>query len=118
MLDPYGDEEPARHLAFNAFGAVEPFDGSVKGRATIDTLGLDRPSVTSSRVEKAARATLTLGKVAAALDRGQEDEVGAQLADLVQLGTRGYAHAGMVRCMAVQALGLSWEQIVELAAEV
>lgn len=114
LLDPYGPEDPVDHLAFHEFGVEGLSD---IGRATIDTLGLNRPSLTSSRLEKARQTVVTLKKIELALDNGASGDRVAELCrDLQTAGTFGNAHAGMVRCMAVQTLGLPWSDVEALAS--
>ena len=45
LLDPYGDENPAKHLRFDTIGQVSAAPESRIGRETIRTLGLDRDSL-------------------------------------------------------------------------
>ncbi|MCA9566823.1 MAG: hypothetical protein KC656_03235 [Myxococcales bacterium] len=111
VLDPYGTDDPAEHLAFDELGAVEAFGGSVRGRATIDVLGLDRPSVRRSRKEKAEGTWFLLARIEQAVDGGDLDAVRERLADLARLGAADTVHAGMVRCIATQKLGIPWEEV-------
>ena len=112
LLDPYGTEDPVVHLAFSEFG-VEGL--TAIGRATIETLGLNRPSLISSRLEKARQTLVTLKKIEIALDDGAASRVADLCGDLRTAGTFGNAHAGMVRCMAVQTMGIPWADIEGLA---
>jgi uncharacterized protein (TIGR02646 family) len=48
LLHPY-DDDPDEHLEFVADGVVRPRDGSKKGRATIDVLGLNRRVLVDAR---------------------------------------------------------------------
>lgn len=115
LLDPYGEVDPALHLTFDQLGTVSALDGSPIGQATIETLGLWRVSVQTSRREKAKETWRVLQIVEDAAAAGQDDVVRERLGDLARLGEAGTAHAGMVRCVVVQKTGLPWEEVERLA---
>lgn len=117
LLDPYGDIDPAEHLAFDEFGSIAPFEESARGRATIEVLGLDRLSITTSRREKAARTWRTLVKFDDAVERDDLKRLQELQADLLDLGEPTTVHAGMVRTMVTQTLGIPWEEVEALAQE-
>ncbi len=105
LLDPFGDRDPAEHLEFGDFGQVEPHSGSTIGEKTIETCGLDRESLRSSREEKATRAHRLVRRLKRAIDRKQRREI---LFDIEEMGGGEYQHAGMVRAIFEQGTGLKW----------
>ena len=111
LLDPFGAEDPAQHLLFGPLGSVEAFKGSAKGRATIDTLGLDRTSLRNARQGHASdvhRLVAQLKKDAANV---------SALESLARLGGETRIHAGMVRAIVFHELGFEWSELLALVGE-
>ncbi len=108
LLDPFGDEDPVKHLAFTDLGQIEPRDGSPRGRATIDTCGLDQASVTLSRLEKARHVHDLL------IDflRAKDPEDHKRLVDrLLDMGNDEREHAGMVRSIFEVETSMEWSAL-------
>ncbi len=107
VLDPCGDDDPAAHLRFDTLGTVQPKDDSTMGFETIRTLGLDRESLRDARREKALRMSALLEEIRQARDRA----IDKILKDILELGRADYPHAGMVRILLEQELGIGWQEI-------
>lgn len=105
LLDPFGDDDPKRHLHFTRLGTIESLDRSPTGRQTIDTLGLDRPSLDESRREKARMTHRVVARV-----KQNPSDIEA-LRDLHIYGDARHIHAGMVRCIVYQELELTWDEL-------
>jgi hypothetical protein len=117
LLNPYGPRDPARHLRFDVNGFVEPRNGSIYGRETIRTCGLNRLALVNARQPVAERA------FAAVVDaqRAQQDGVAPAdnegLQDLPRMGLGGKTavHPGMVRAIVLTELEpLTWKLLDEL----
>lgn len=107
LLDPFGDTDPAEHLAFDRLGQIEAFRSSLVGRKTIETCGLDRESLRDSREEKATKTYQLIGGLSgASIEKRREI-----LADLKLCGDLRYSHAGMVRAIFEQNTGLPWSTL-------
>ncbi len=108
LLDPFGDRDPAEHLAFDSLGQIKPHLNSKIGRKTIETCGLDRESLRDSRHEKARKVYDLMSD----LEReGNSEKRMEILEDLWELGRIEYAHAGMARAIFQQGMGLSWSEL-------
>lgn len=107
LLDPFGDRAPSDHLRFSDLGQIEPIEGSEVGKGTIETCGLDRESLRSSREEKAIRAH----HLVRALATATADAIKVILRDIREMGRLDYPHAGMVRAIFEQGSGLKWQQL-------
>ncbi len=108
LLSPFGKEDPADHLVFDRLGLIKAKDSSHHGRATIDTCGLDRPSLVDARREKAARAHSLVRDYYGVKTAGERKKI---LADFVELGNESYIHAGMIRTIFQQEIGLPWAEV-------
>jgi hypothetical protein len=105
LLNPFGPEDPAKHLAFTDLGTVEPRDGSPMGRATIDTCGLDQPPLVRSRAAVARRVKNILDD--AELAETIEEQRRLRLR-LLEMGQDDQPHAGMVRSIVEVEAGIAW----------
>ena len=111
LLDPFGPVDPVEHLAFTDVGAIYALGGSKHGEQTIAVCGLDRPNLVRARFEKANRSHRLLRELAAAEQISDDSIAKRCYTDLYELGDVRYTHAGMVRCIVVQTLGMTWEQL-------
>lgn len=113
LLDPYGEENPNRHLRFGEMGSVEPKDESAMGFETIRTLGLDRESLRNAREEKAHTAFRLARDVKDMLDLRERtlDEILNEILDSLDIGREEYAYAGMARVILEQELGVDWTEL-------
>jgi hypothetical protein len=108
LLDPFGDDDPVDHLEFTLVGGVQSRGGSLKGRATIDTCGLDRSSLVRSRALIARGIEALLFDLHEATTPEAKERV---LRRLREMGDPAHPHAGMVRSIVAVFLGLSWSEI-------
>lgn len=120
LLDPYGDEDPVKHLEFDRTGIVVPRGDSTTGWETIRTCHLGRESLRAAREDVARLAWPRITRVIEELGRkrGDNRRLRRALRDLLVLGHRRKPHAGMVRIMWAQRdpWGLSWEKLRSLRA--
>lgn len=123
LLNPYHNIDPAEHLRFNDFGAVESVVGSSHGPATIRTCFLDRGSLMRARAADASNATMLSRAMVAAqreLRSASGDVARVKLAlaldQLLRLGDERRPFAGMVRIIAREVTRCTWEQLVALPA--
>lgn len=77
------------------------------GFETIRTPGLDRESLRDARSEKALRMSQLLAEIRQAGGRSFDEA----LDDILKLGRADYPHAGMVRILLEQELGISWQEL-------
>jgi hypothetical protein len=108
LLSPFGPDDPTQHLAFNEFGAIEARGGSDMGRATIDTCGLDQPSLVRSRSFVARRAYDLLRDLEQAATL---EERKLALRRLRELGGDEQPHAGMVRSIVEVEVDIRWSEL-------
>lgn len=111
LLDPFGAEDPIDHLDFSALGQIEPWNGSPRGRATIDTCGLDRESLRRAR-EKVVKLTWIQAQLVeqATTDR----QLNLALLALRRLGDASSPFAGTARAVIRRELGLPWSDLEAL----
>lgn len=122
LLNPFDDKAPWRCFVFDCSGHIAETPGSEKGRATIETCGLDRQTLQSDREGVAGDAydhARTIAKLASAVlethtDDGDRAEFRYALRSLCRIGGRARAHAGLVRSIAEQETGLLWEHLEKL----
>jgi hypothetical protein len=110
LLNPFGPEDPVKHLSFDRLGQISTRSKSRHGHETIRTCGLDRPSLALSRLEKARKAHYLIEALRSAEGSGL-DEV---LEDIYELGRSEYHHAGMVRAIFEENYNLPWDKLKEL----
>ncbi len=108
LLDPFGDHDPAAHLAFDDLGQIQALVNSKIGRKTIETCGLDRESLRDSRHEKARKAHGLIRNLAREENPDKQKEI---LEDIWELGQIQFTHAGMVRAIFQQNVGLHWSEL-------
>ncbi len=117
LLNPFGSRDPARHLRFDINGFVSPRNGSIHGRETIRTCGLNRLALINARQPVAERA------FAAVVDAQRAELDGVAPADnegLQNLHRWGQdvetaVHPGMVRAIILAELEpLTWNLLDEL----
>lgn len=115
LLSPYDEwRDPSDHLCFREDGTVIPFPGSVPGRATIDTCGLDRPSLVRRRGalgRNIARWCKRLNKAEQVGDPGVRLQAAA---DIVVACTPDSEFAGLARFLVLQLTGYSWKELRDL----
>jgi hypothetical protein len=106
LLNPYNDSHFYNHFRFTELGQIQGITD--RGRATIETCGLGRPSLAESR-RPVVRDVLDI-----LTDFGR-DPTGA-LKRIVSHGSDDYQHAGVARAVVKARLDLDWELIVEAAS--
>ncbi len=130
LLNPYGSENPAKHLLFDWWGRIKPVERSDVGYETIRTLGLDRERLTGKREDfaqtayQAVEEYLTAANKAIeaqgdgdteAVRRAMEEEQGA-LEDIHRRGQLDKEHAGMARIIFEVEVGRPWSWLEEQVA--
>lgn len=110
LLHPFQGPDPAEHLKFREDGNVEPLDDSDHGRATIQTLGLNRDGLALDREDKAIRAYTLVDRLALA----EGAEADRLLRDFCKLGDPRTPFSGTVRAIFEQYIDCSWEMLLEL----
>jgi len=120
LLNPYGDTDPAEHLAFNDIGQVTPYEDSVMGWETIRTCHLGRESLRSIRAHFAQLACGLIKRVLQELHRTPRDNrrLRRALIPLLNLGVPSKQFAGMVRILWCHGnpYGFTWEDLRKLRA--
>ncbi|WP_157232123.1 hypothetical protein [Hyalangium minutum] len=109
LLNPFFGPDPVRHLQFIITGAIIPYKGSRYGFETIRTCGLDRPSLTLDRHEKAQRAYYLLKKLTTCLPTTPEYDL--TLKDFFLMGRKENVHSGMIRAIFEQETAMKWKQL-------
>lgn len=115
LLDPFVEPEsagdPVKHLRFDDKSGVpgQVYGLTSAGKATIETCGLDRPSLVDARSEKAGDVS---DLIEAMYSEGDQTRT---LRLLVEKGAAGREFAGMVRAMVRAELDLPWAQLCLLA---
>jgi hypothetical protein len=121
LLNPYEDEDPVNHLAFDRIGQVTPHLDSLIGWETIRTCHLGRESLRSQRKLFAAPAWGCVSRVLRELLVTPRDErrLRRAIIPLLNLGASRRPHAGMVRILWSHRnpFGLSWADLRALRAE-
>jgi hypothetical protein len=113
LLHPYDLQvDPEEHLTFNGVGGILPRGSSLRGRRTIETVGLDRPSLTQARAPGAGDADRWCSRLLNGARHGRADEVRQAAEDLWKAGGPERPFAGVVRARIREILGtalaLSW----------
>lgn len=114
LLNPFGRVDPVAHLRFDPIGQIAPRDGSVRGKATIETCGLDRESLRSARQGLARDTYRHVQRLEKALADADHTKAHHAIEDLLSLGAKHRAHAGMVRSIVNVALNISWRDLSRL----
>lgn len=123
LLNPFDDPAPWRHFRFDEFGRVVAAPGSIRGQATLDTLGLDTLFSTGTP----RREALRLRRIGPSADahrharafiryslQGPYDQAMYALENLCHLGSIERDHAGMVRAIAEHVTGFTWDELMDI----
>lgn len=111
LLNPYGDVNPADHLAFDKLGQILARDTSPYGRSTIDTCRLDREELRAARERLARRIHRLVRELEMAVDRDDEHEQMRIERVLLAEGDKKQPYAGMVRAIYEQYMGVPWTDL-------
>lgn len=120
LLNPF-DDDPQPHLRFDDLGAISPKNNSLRGQATIEVCGLDRPSLTIARQPVCTNAYKLSSRFLDALaaqptpDAGKLKEVAG---DLVDQGAPQQQFAGVLRSIVTDRTQMSWDMIEQLAGTI
>lgn len=116
LLNPYGKIDPGLHLQFDKAGLITPYKDSPIGLETIRTCGLHRETLRSSRQREASEACLFIRRIDRELQQPVWNERKLRIAvgRLVRIGAPSKPHAGMVRILWSQQMGLSWKHLANL----
>jgi hypothetical protein len=122
LLNPFDDPAPWRHFRFDIAGQMAAAPESIRGQATIETLGFDVSPDGTCR-----RESLRLHREALARDaydyarafarhslNGPAERAELALDTLCRLGGVERAHAGMIRAIAEHVTGFAWEELTQL----
>lgn len=107
LLNPFEDA-PVLHFEFSEFGQIR--GKTDKGRATVAVCGLDRLSLFRKRREK---AQLVFGLLKEMLVLANRDDEPMLIKKIYEMGKQENEHAGMVRSIIANELGLDWDLIEE-----
>ncbi len=110
LLDPYGSEDPAKHLEFTVAGGIKARPRSRHGRESIDVYGLRRANLVESRSKPAFDVHRKLRQL---LDAQTDTERKPILEDIRILGHESRPHAGMVRTIFFDNAGWTWQQLID-----
>lgn len=114
LLHPFGADEPLEHLDISDLGQIEPWASSEKGRATIDTCGLDRESLRGAREKRANAARKWVDLL---LDQGaSENQMKHAWSSLLELAGDRQPYAATTRSVIRRHLKISWAEIQDLMA--
>lgn len=115
LLNPYDTKNTSEHFEFTKTGMIKPKAQSKHGKATIETVGLDRTSLVEFRSEVADMAYELIEAFALSSEASVVDQSGKML---LKLGKDSAQFSGMVRIMFEQyAKDFSWFDLVEYYAE-
>lgn len=115
LLNPYDTINMSEHFEFTKTGIIKPKAQSIHGKATIETVGLDRTSLVEFRSDVADMAYELIEAFALSTEASIADSSGRLL---LKLGKENAQFAGMVRIMFEQyAQDFSWLDLVEYYAE-
>jgi hypothetical protein len=97
LLNPFDTEDLSMHISYSELGLIKPHNNSERGRQTIITCGLDRPSLFEAKASTAIRMKKLMKKLSDA-EVGSEGE--KWLAEmLLDMGDENSDFSGMVRIM-------------------
>ncbi len=121
LLDPYGDENPAKHLAFTEFGQIAPRAKSPRGEATITTCDLSRETLrqnrqqTASQVQRWVNQILAVDSLPPGIERTRALAVAREAVHNIRHnGGDAMNFCGMVRILACDGLGVErWDDLDE-----
>jgi hypothetical protein len=107
----YDHEHPGRHLAYGRLGEIMPFNNSPYGKATIQTCGLDRPSLRQARFKLASTTHERIDELANDIT---ERELLWILKAVSLDGEEKQWYCGMVRAIFEQRTGQVWAGLQEM----
>ena len=112
LLNPFDKKDPAKHLQLRLDGFIVA--KSSYGRATIDTCGLYRDILITSRKEKALRVYDLARDLRRPANRRENPQA---LSDCYDCGSDDAEHCGMVRPIIEEVSGVRWEDLVKRCAK-
>lgn len=115
LIHPF-DDGPLEHLDFDDQGFIAARSGSAKGKATIETCGLDRESLRKQRQRVAEDAARHANRLLKAQHDGDPARVTEWAVELRADGDDARPYAGTARAIARRLLGLEWEDVEALAS--
>lgn len=108
LLNPYDDGDPIDHLDFSDIGQIEALNDSPRGRATIETCGLDRETLRSARAQIVTQVRTWMDVIDLA---GTTEQREVALRGLRDLAHDGAPFAGAARAVIRRELGVSWSEL-------
>lgn len=105
LLNPF-DDDPEPHLQWDSIGYVIARNGSVRGQATVDILGLWRANLVQRRAKVADDACRLIDRL---VTRKNKKGVEEPLGDLVRMGEPDQPYAAVVRGLMRDKLYLEWD---------
>jgi hypothetical protein len=111
LLSPFEDIEPAEHFEYGRLGEIRGL--SNKGRATILTCGLDRPSLRLARYRTAKAVHEHLDEIA---ENITEFEMLQLLRYIEDAGAELQPYCGMVQTIFRARTSMAWEDLSQLIA--
>jgi hypothetical protein len=107
----YDVEHPAKHLAYGRLGEIKPFNDSPYGKATIQTCGLDRPSLRQARYKLANTTHERIDEMSKDIT---ERELLWILIGIFKDGADDQGYCGMVRAIYEQRTLKTWAELEAL----
>lgn len=112
LLSPFETlRDPEDHLEFREDGTVIPRGASQVGRATIDTMGLDRPSLTIKRRDVATKVERWCLQWISANNRGDSYYRKQHAENIIEACEPNQVFAGQARAMVLKILGCTWIEL-------
>ncbi len=112
LISPFELFDPSEHFEFGRLGEILGL--TERGRATIATCGLDRPSLRLSRYPIARMVHDCIDEMSR--DITERDLLGL-LQSISRFGMDISPHCGMVRAILYARVGLTWDKLYEAIAE-
>ncbi len=112
LLNPFGPDDPLDHLDMDPTGQITRRGNSPKGKATIETLGLDRESLRRVRHRRVADAESMCRQIRYLLD--QDAALEEAIERLLAWGADGHEFAAVTRCVIRRVLKLEWSDFAEV----
>lgn len=109
LISPFEEFEPADHFEYGRLGEV--VGRTDRGRATVLTCGLDRPSLRIARYPIAKHVHEQLDDIAEDVN---DRELLRLLTYVLQAGAESRPHCGMVHAIFRARTGLAWSQLSTL----
>ncbi|HIF9086342.1 TPA: hypothetical protein ACX6SK_000318 [Photobacterium damselae] len=110
LLNIFECDELSKHLEFTKTGLVKPLACSKHGKATIETVGLDRTSLVQSRLCVARDTDQYLRDFNAAESDREAKFIGKVI---FNMGAEDAQFSGIVRIMFEQYSGLTWDDLAK-----